>query len=163
VALVSLCTVAYAQSDSKKTFETLKTLAGTWEGVITTVPKTPEMDGKIMTVTLRVTSMGHTLMHEMTAPGRPDDPITMLYVEDDRLMLMHFCDANNRPRMSGKVSEDGKSVEFEFLDVTGNMKHGHMHRAKFNFIDADHHTEDWMFMVPGDQVFHAHVELKRKQ
>ncbi|HUP62216.1 MAG TPA: hypothetical protein VNA69_17560 [Thermoanaerobaculia bacterium] len=163
LALITLCTAAYAQSEAAKSFETLKTLAGSWEGTVTTVPKVPEMDGKTMHVTLRVTSMGHTLMHEMTSPDRPDDPITMLYVEDGRLLLTHYCDADNRPRMTGKMSQDGKSVEFEFLDVTGNMKYGHMHRAAFNTIDENHHSEDWVFMLPGDKHVQAHVELKRKQ
>ena len=163
-ALVSLCTLAHAQSaqsEAEKSFERLKTLAGTWEGVVTTDPKTPAIDGKIMQVTLRVTSMGNTLMHEMTTPSRPDDPITMLYLDEGRLQLMHFCDAGNRPRMTGKLTPDGKAVEFDFLDVTGNMKYGHMHRATFSFVDATHHTEDWTFMA-GERSVRAHVDLKRK-
>ena len=28
-------------------------------------------------------------------------------------------------------------------------------------IDADHHTEDWTFMLPGDKLLHAHFDLKR--
>ena len=165
VALIALSTVALAQSDGQKSFDTLKGLAGSWQGRITTVPPAPEMDGKQMQVSLRVTSMGNALMHEMTAPGRPDDPITMLYMDGDHLMLTHYCDAGNRPRMEGKMLPDGKTVEFDFLDVAGSTKYGHMHHAVFTIVDASHHTEDWTFMVEGKQgpmPVKAHVDLYKQ-
>jgi hypothetical protein len=36
-----------------------------------------------------------------------------------------------------------------------------MHRAVFTFIDANHHTEDWTFMMPGDKPVRAHFDLQR--
>lgn len=160
IVLLSLSTMAFAQSEAQKSFDQLKTLAGTWEGQVTTVPPHAEIDGKLMQVSLRVTSMGNALMHEMTGAGRPDDPITMLYLDNDRLMLTHYCDAGNRPRMTGKMSPDGKTVEFEFLDVVGNMQYGHMHHSVFTVLDANHHTEDWTFMQ-GDKPVRAHLDLQR--
>ena len=32
--------------------------------------------------------------------------------------------------MVGKPSPDGKTVDFEFLDVVGNMDHEHMHHER---------------------------------
>jgi hypothetical protein len=160
LTLASLCTTAFAQSEAQKPFETLKSLAGSWEGSVTVAPQQPEM-GKSIKVSLRVTSMGNALMHEMRQAERPDDPITMLYMEGDRLVLTHYCDAGNRPRMVGKLSPDGKTVEFEFVDVTGSTQHGHMHHAAFTVVDANHHTEDWTFMMQGDKPVHAHFELER--
>jgi hypothetical protein len=171
VVLVTICTAAFAQSDAQKSsnkaapseaqlsFDKLKTLAGSWEGKVTTDPKDFATGSNLMQVTLRVTSRGNALMHEMKGDG-PDDPITMLYLDQDRLLLTHFCDAGNRPRMVGKISPDGKTVEFEFLDVAGKTQYGHMHHAIFTFIDADHHTEDWTFMMK-DKMVQAHVDLQR--
>ena len=165
--LTALCaltfTQAFAQPEEKKSeaqmsFDKLKGLAGTWEGVLSGTGS--EYDGKTMHVTLRVTSMGNALLHEMTGLGRPDDPITMFYLDGDRLMLTHYCDAGNRPRMSGKTSADGKTVEFEFVDIAGSTQYGHMHHALFSSIDADHHSEEWTFME-GDKPVHAHFELRR--
>jgi hypothetical protein len=161
VVLMSLSTLAFAQSDAQKSFDKLKTLAGSWEGHVTTVPLEADIEGKLTHASLRVTSMGNAIVHEMTGEGRPDDPITMLYLDGDRLMLTHYCDAGNRPRMTGKISPDGKTVEFDFLDVAGSTQYGHMDHAVFTVIDANHHIEDWTYMQPGDKPVHAHIELQR--
>ena len=161
VVLLSLSAVTFAQSDAQKSFDKLKTLAGSWEGRVITLPVQPDINDKPMQAVLRVTSMGNAMMHEMKGAGRPDDPITMLYLDEDRLLLTHYCDAGNRPRMTGKMSPDGKTVEFDFLDVAGSTQYGHMHHAVFTFLDADHHTEDWTYMQPGDKPVRAHFDLQR--
>jgi hypothetical protein len=180
VVLMALSTVAFAQShdhkaldnpapsEAQKSFEAMKTLAGSWEGPVTINPPQPEMsDGKPLHVSMRVTSRGHAIVHEMQEAGTPldptryDHPLTMLYVDGDRLLLTHYCDAGNRPRMAGKVSPDGKKVEFEFLDLSGANQYGHMYHAVFTTIDANHHTEDWTYMMPGDKPIHAHFDLQR--
>jgi hypothetical protein len=177
VVLMSLSTVAFAQSDAQKSsvtpvlseaqksFATMKNLAGEWEGPVT-VAEMPEMSGgKLMHASLRVTSRGNVLVHEFQEAGTPldatkyDHPVTMLYVDGDKLTLVHYCDAGNRPRMTGKMSPDGKTVEFELKDISGSTEH-HMHHSVFTSIDANHHTEDWTFMMK-DKPMHAHFDLHR--
>jgi hypothetical protein len=152
---------ATTQSDAEKSFEQLKALAGSREGRVATFPSEPDIDGKPTQVSMRVTSMGNALLHEATGAGRPDDPITMLYMDGDRLLLTHYCDAGNRPRMIGRMSPDGKTVEFEFLDVADSTRYGHMHHAVFTFVDANHHIEDWTYMHPGDRPLRARFDLHR--
>jgi hypothetical protein len=161
LVLVSLSVLGFAQSGAQPSFDKLKSLAGSWEGRVTTVPKEDDIDGKLMQATLRVTSMGNAIVHEMTGAGRPDHPVTMLYLDGDRLLLTHYCDAGNRPRMTGKMSPDGKTVEFQFLDIAGSTQYGHMDHAVFTFIDANHHIEDWTYVMPGDKPVHAHFDLQR--
>jgi len=161
IGLLSLSTLAFGQTDAQKSFDKLKTLAGSWEGTVTTVPQQAEAQGKSVQISLRGTSMGNALLHEMKVEGRPDDPITMLYLDDGRLLLTHYCDAGNRPRMVGKMTPDGKTVEFDFLDVAGGTQHGHMHHAVFTVVDANHHTEDWTYMMPGEKPVNAHFDLQR--
>ena len=150
-----------ASSDAQTAFDKLKSVAGSWVGQLTTFPQVPAMDGTFAQFSLRVTSRGNSLVHEMSVSGLPDHPVTMFYVDGDRLLLTHYCDAGNRPRMVGKVSPDGKTLEFDFLDLSGSDQHGHMHHAVFTFIDSNHHTEDWTFMGPGNQPIRAHFDLQR--
>jgi hypothetical protein len=154
VVLMSLSTVAFAQSDAQKSFDKLKTLAGSWEGTF---------EGKTMQVSLRVTSMGNTLMHEITGGGRPDDPITMLHLDGDRLLMTHYCDAGNQPRLVGTTSPDGKTITFDFLDATNllSSQHGHMQHVVFNLIDSDHHTELWEFATADGKPMGGLLDLKR--
>lgn len=168
-AVVSLSVAAPAQSDAQKSFDKLKTLAGVWQGQVKVTPPMPGMDGKPTRVSLRVTSRGNAILHEMKEAGTPDDPtryddpITMLYLDRDQLLLTHYCDAGNRPRMMGAMSPDGKTLEFDFLDVAGNTQYGHMHHAVFTFIDENHHAEDWTYMKPGDKPVRAHFDLVRSK
>ena len=150
-------------SDAQKSFDKLKSLAGSWEGRPKLVPPVPAMDGKSAHVILRVASRGHTLMHDLKIDGIPDNPITMLVVDADRVLLTHYCDGDNRPRMLGKMSADGKTVEFDFLDISGNQKGGHMHHVVFTFVDENHHSEEWTFMMPGDNPMRVRIDLERTQ
>ena len=170
LVLVAISALAFAQSDAQKSFDTMKSLAGKWEGAVTVDPPQPDMsDGKPLHISMRVTSRGNALVHEMQETGTPldptkyDHPVTMFYLDGDRLTLVHYCDAGNRPRMVGKVSPDGKKVEFDFVDISGGTQYGHMHHAVFTLIDANHHSEDWTYMMPGDKPLHAHFDLKRVQ
>jgi hypothetical protein len=53
----------------------MKALAGSWEGHLTTIPHQADMgDRTLMQVSLRVTSRGNALVHEMRQAGNPDDP-----------------------------------------------------------------------------------------
>jgi hypothetical protein len=147
-----------AKSDAQISFSALKSLAGTWTGPVTTDPPNPEIDGPIQ-VTMRVASRGNVLVHEI-APGGVPEP-TMIYLEDDRLTLVHYCEAGNRPRMAARKSPDQKTVEFDFVDISGSTRPAYLHDLVFTIIDADHHTEDWRFMLSGDKLLHAHFDLKR--
>jgi hypothetical protein len=158
---------AAPKSDAQISFDSMKSLAGEWEGPVA-VPEVPEMsNGKPIHVSMRVTSRGHTLVHELQEAGTPldatkyDHPVTMLYLDGDQLTLVHYCDAGNRPRMTGKISPDGKTLEFDFADLSGSNKYGHMYHAVFTLVDANHHTEDWTYMMPGDKPVHAHIDLQR--
>src|SRR5437868_3264835 len=119
VLLLSLSTVALAQSDMHKmdapkaaapkaavpkteaqvSFDTIKALAGEWEGSVD-VKDVPQMSGVKLHLSMRVTSRGNVLVHEFQQSDTPldatkyDHPVTMLYVDAaDQLTLVHYCDA----------------------------------------------------------------------
>jgi len=156
--LICLATGAFSQSDAQKAFARLKTLAGSWTGTY---------EGGTIYVSIRVTSTGNAIMHEMTGAERIADdenhPLTVLYLEGDRLLLTHYCDVGNRPRMVGKMSSDGKTVEFDFLDVANysSAQGSHMDHAVFTLLDSNHHTEQWTALFDGKPPIVGHLDLHR--
>lgn len=177
IALLSLSTAAFAQPDAQPStvalaptaaqasFASLKSLAGEWEGTVT-IAEMPDVSPR-MHVSIRVTSRGNVVVHEFQEAGtlldatQYDHPVTMFYVDEDQLNLVHYCDAGNRPRMIGTRSEDGKTFDFELQEVGGDPTY-HMHHIVFNVIDADHHTEEFTFMM-GDKPMHATFDLTRTE
>ena len=144
---------AGAQSDAQKAFEKLKTLAGSWEGTVMAIP---------INFTIRAASSGTAILHEgNTEKGVPNHEITMFYVEGDRLLATHYCDAGNRSNMEGKMSADGKSVEFNFLDVAGSTKGGLVKRMMFTMIDANKHVVEFTFIMPNGKPVELHGEFQR--
>jgi hypothetical protein len=144
-------------SDAQKTFDLMKTLAGNWVGSVTSDNPAWSTD-QPMPLTIRVVSRGNALVHELSTPG-PE--VTMIYVENDRLTLRHYCDFANRPQMVAQASPNGKNIEFNLVDFTGSDAIGHVSHAVFTFIDPNHHVEDWIFLPAGGKPVHAHIDFKR--
>lgn len=151
-------------AEAQQAFKALKSIAGGYRGNVT------EPTNKINVLTdvaLRVTSMGNVLVHELKAADDTDNPlkgqhpVTMIYMDGPSLMATHYCDSGNRPRMTGRVSADGKVIDFDFLDVVGPLKFGHMQHARFTIIDPTHHIEEWTWEGPDGSTVVAHFDLKK--
>lgn len=160
--------VAASRSEAQVAFDAMKSLAGEWEGPVKTdLPVAAKTEFKPLHVTMRVTSRGNLVVHEFQEAGTPldpakyDHPVTMFYVDSERLNLVHYCDAGNRPHMTGKMSADGKTLEFDFVELSGSDRHGYMKHAVFTIVDANRHIEDWTFMMPGNKQVQARFDLRR--
>src|ERR1700687_4322485 len=146
IAIALLCVLitsaAFAASAAQKSFDDLKSLNGTWEG------KTP--DGQTAQVIYRVTANGSALMSEIKGK---EDMISMFNLDGDRVLLTHYCSAGNQPRMVASASPDGKTITFDFVDVTNLVTPdaGHMTRMVLSMPDANHHTEEWIYTDHGKQ------------
>ena len=142
--------VAFGQSDAKKTFDQLKTLSGNWEG---------KANGKDFKVTFRTTSGGSALLSEILGD---ENMITMFHMDNDRVLATHYCGAGNQPRMQATMSPDRKSVTFTFVDATNlaTPKAGHMNALVITMPDGDHHSEDWTFVADGKEI-KEHFDLTR--
>jgi len=162
---------AAPKTEAQKTFEAMRVLAGEWEAPVTVSPDIPQMRGAKLHVTMRVLSRGNTIAHEFQEIDKPldftkyDHPLTMIYLGEGKqdIELVHYCDAGNRPHMKATISPDGKTIAFDFVDITGPTKFGHMKRAVFTLIDDNHHKEEWTFMMPGDKQIVAAFDATRVQ
>ena len=140
-------------TNAKAAFEMLKTLTGSWHGTIMNIP---------IDITMRPASSGTAILHEgNTVKGPPDHEITMFYLEDGRLIAVHYCDAGNRARLEGKLSSDSKAVEFTFLDVTGSTKGGLVRRMIFTPVNENAHTVQFTFIMPNGNPIELKGEFKR--
>ena len=141
-------------TDAQKAFDQMKSLAGSWQGTIM---------GISINVTIRVASSGTAILHEATTDGGrpPNHEITMFYVEGDRLLATHYCDGANRARFEGKLSPEGKTSEFNFLDVSGNTKGGLVKRMAFTSVDANKHIVEFTFIKPDGKPLDLRGEFVR--
>ena len=144
VALAMLSANAVlAETDGQASFHQLAGLEGRWVG--------KGSQGQPVEVTFRMTAGGSALMSEIHGEGH-EDMITMFHMDGDRLIMTHYCGAGNQPRMK-VVSADAKSVSFEFFDGTNIAPGaGHMQHVTFAQPDANHHTEDWVFLNHGKEM-----------
>jgi hypothetical protein len=153
--VIVAATAALAQSNAQKSFDQLKSLAGTWEG--------KNSLGEPLQVSFKVTSGGSAVMSEIAGHGS-DNMITMFHLDGpDKLVLTHYCGAGNQPRMQASASPDGKTIVFNFLDATNlaSADAGHMHRVAITVLDANHHTEEWSFADHGKEMKEM-FDLRRK-
>lgn len=145
IAVVLCAACALAQSNAQKTFDRMKTLAGEWEG--------KNNQGQTLRVSFRETAGGSALLSEIHGQG-PENMISMIHLDGDRLLMTHYCGAGNQPRMTATIAPDGKSVMFDFIDATNlaSADAGHMNHVVFAMPDADHHTEEWTFLDHGKEM-----------
>jgi hypothetical protein len=155
--MILTAVAAFAASDAQKSFDQLKTLAGSWEG--------KNSQGEPLQVSYQLTGGGSAVMSEIVAHGQ--NMVTMFNLDGpSRLLMTHYCSAGNQPRMVGTVSPDGKTVTFNFLDATNltSGQKGHMQSLVVTVIDSDHHTEDWNFLGnDGKLQHHEHFDLQRQK
>jgi hypothetical protein len=85
----------------------------------------------------------------------------MFYMEGDRLLATHYCDAGNRARFEGKVSPDGKTSEFSFLDVVGSTRGGLVKRMAITTVDANKLVVDFTFIMPNGNPIELRGEFER--
>jgi hypothetical protein len=145
ISLLLLTPAAVAQTSAQKSFDQLKTLAGSWQG------KTSQ--GEAVQVEFRDTAGDSALLSEIHGHG-PENMISMFHLDGpNRLMLTHYCGSGNQPRMTSSASPDGKTVTFDFLDATNlaSPDAGHMQRVVITMIDPTHHTEDWTYLDHGKE------------
>jgi hypothetical protein len=130
VSLVAGGTRSVAANDAHA-FEQMKSLVGEWKG--TWMPQSNPVEARFY-----LTGDGSALVEDM----KVNSPMSTVYhLDGDELRLTHYCSAGNQPRMKAtSVSADGRTIEFELVDVTNLSKTGprYTHKAKVSLIDEDH-------------------------
>ena len=90
---------------------------------------------------------------ERLKPGVDHEMITMYHPDNDSILMTHYCEANNQPRMQTASAEGGKSLTFSFVDVANlkNDEDGHMRNVVLTFVDKDHFNAEWTYREKGKE------------
>jgi hypothetical protein len=120
-------------------FERIRALVGEWEAT--------QPDGKLMQVTYEEINGG-----AIEERYRSEDPMwwnmsTVYHLDNDRIMMTHYCSWGNHPRMTVTVPEgEVNTLDFRFLDMTYTRpENGYMKHVSFQFRDKDHFTHRWVW------------------
>src|SRR5215475_6937118 len=129
---------AHEKAKSAAAFERLISLVGEWEGT--------NSAGQIK-ATYTLVSGGTALM-ERLQPTNEAEMITLYSLDDDHLLITHYCSGGNQPSMrTGAISELNGTFSFKVFQVTG-MKapdEGHMTALILTMPDKDHFTQQWTY------------------
>ena len=126
--------------------ERLKQLVGSWKAV--------DPEGKAVAITYKLASSDNSLMETLDTEGKKQSMVTMYHLDNDKVMMTHYCSLGNQPRMRvDKSNKDPNKLSFKFVDGT-NLKSKddmHMHRLVFTFKDKDHFTQEWFLRDKGKE------------
>ena len=137
-------------------FERLKSMVGTWKGMI-------DMgQGPIEMVSEYRLLAGGSVLEEKVFAGTPNEMTTMFYDKDGKLALTHYCMMGNRPGMVLK-SADAKTIKFAFDKTCGidPKKESHMHSLTITFDDADTITASCKALMDGKEMPEKPTTMKR--
>ena len=163
--LTAVPTTAHAQdvtpAQGRAAFDRLKQLAGDWDET-----STQGWEGvhgmQIIAGGSAILSISRIDPH----PGANETMATLFHMDGDRLMLTHYCVARNQPRLvATSVSDDGRVIEFSFLDGT-NMRSrndGHMDRAVFTIESPDRYRSRWSFFRDGKESWMEDIVSTRRR
>jgi hypothetical protein len=137
-------------------FERMKTLVGTWKGVVDMGEGPVEMTSQYRLLA------GGSVLEEKVFAGTPNEMTTMYYDKEGKLALTHYCIMGNRPGMVLK-SADAKTLKFDFDKTCGinPKKESHMHALTLRFDDADTVTASCKAIMDGKEIPEKPTTLKR--
>jgi hypothetical protein len=146
-----------SSEETRAVFERMKELTGQWRSRST--------KGWSEMVTFTLIGKGSALMEVSRFVDTPRDAMaTMIHFDGERLLLTHYCEAGNQPRLVlSDVADGGRTATFSFLDATNlsSSRSGHMHSVRFHFIDPDHFSSQWTWFQGGKETWMEEIKSER--
>lgn len=145
---------AVTPEDSRAIFARLKKMAGTWSAKST--------KGWTESNRYEVAGKGSVVIGRSFFEGEENDGMmTTFFMDGDRLLLTHYCEAGNQPTLVAATIE-GDRVKFDFLSGTNlTARPGHMHSVVLRLIDDDHMTSRWSFFSKGKEEWFEEIQQVR--
>ena len=156
IAGLLLAPAAHAEGvDAKAAFETLKGLAGTWDGKV--VGSDQDFD-----VSFEVTSGGSMVLERM-ALGTGHEMVNAYHMVDGELRVIHFCFANQPMMKLDTAASKPNDLVFAFAGGTNfdPAKDTHIHNGRVR-INGEVLDGEWGTWAGGKDVGAAHYQARRK-
>jgi hypothetical protein len=147
---------AVSPEDARAAYARLQSLAGEWRSKST--------KGWTESLSFTLVGKGSALLELSHFADTPQEAMaTVFHLDGGRLLLTHYCEAKNQPRLvATEVSDGGRVIIFSFLDGTGLDEHpGHMHAVRLRIVDADHVTSQWSFFRDGKEQWMEEIVSER--
>lgn len=141
---------------AQKAFARLKELTGDWQGRST--------KGWTDRENISVIAAGSCVLQSSFDAHPNERMLTIYHLDNDRLMLTHYCVAGNQPRLvATAIAPDLSTITFEFLDGTNlpSRDKGHMDKLVLKFDGADRFVGQWSWYQDGKQTFMEEIERTR--
>jgi len=123
-------------------FNKLKSMVGTWEGVM---DMAKEGEPQKYVVEYKLTSNGSALL-ETSFPDTPHEMVSVYYDDNGKLSMKHYCALGNQPFMQ-LTGSDVNSISLDFADSNSIVpdKEPHMHSLKIGLDGEDSMTQTWTY------------------
>ncbi len=146
LALAPVLAVAQAPApvDGEAAFERIKGLAGIW--------KAPG-DGKGPGAEVRyeITAAGRAVIERQYA-GADQEMVSVYYLDEDRLVLTHYCTTGNQPRLrldTAASTPDDLRFTFDGGTNLGSTYAPHLHQGALRFQAEGKVEAEWLFFIDG--------------
>ena len=154
----TLCLAAPGSTeDARKAFDRLKRLEGDWHA--------RSSKGWSETISYEVVARGSVVVSRTDFADSPESRMyTMFHLDGPRLMLTHYCEARNQPRLvATSIEDEGRTITFTFLDATGirTRDEGHMDKAVYRFGDDDSFSSRWTWYKDGEESWMEEIMFER--
>lgn len=145
--------------EAETVFEALKDgLVGEWTGEIS-------HSGEPVEATFYLTGNDSAMVEYIRRPQKPAASMSTVYhLADEHLQLTHYCSFQNQPRLrAASVSPDGKTIDFELLDVSNLTRSGnrYTHRMRISMQAPDKASVTYVGLVDAIEAGELTVELTR--
>jgi hypothetical protein len=151
---------AGAPAASNNTFNSIKALAGDWEGTFQWIGTTRKGQ---MNARYYLTGNGSAVVEDLISEGVPN-MTTVYHLNGTELRATHYCAAGNQPRLkAASTNEKNNAVKFEMIDITNLAKPeaGHVQALELKLCAPNELTILFTFVGAGRETVEE-INLKRK-
>lgn len=115
-----------------------RTLEGTWDATFSVGG-----DAIDSLVTYHTTGAGSAVVETLFG-GTPNEMVSVIHLDGNRMLMTHYCAAKNQPRLVADAIDENV-ISFKLLDITNlsDPDDVHMAAVQWEFIDEDHIRTTW--------------------